>query len=251
MVAHATSRLAYLPSERKECCHDHTASGPLRGPTPPIGNRPDVGPDGPIPERVVKRRRWPWVAGIVVAFVVGAGIGASGDDSAPADAADGVTDRQVAELQASLDGAREQLARVSSERDEAVEELEAAKTERDTASENLAAAENERDDAIIRAEDAEAALTTAEEAAANQAAEAGAAGEQVGDGTWLVGEDIEPGVYRNSGDGSSCYWERLSGLSGELGDIIANGIPDGPVVVEIAGSDVAFSSQGCGTWTNQ
>ena len=43
------------------------------------------------------------------------------------------------------------------------------------------------------------------------------------DGTWLVGEDISAGRYRAMTDGD-CYWERLSGLSGELDDIIANSV---------------------------
>ncbi len=69
-----------------------------------------------------------------------------------------------------------------------------------------------------------------------------------GDGTHIVGVDIEPGTYRNAGEGF-CYWERLSGFSGELDDILANGILDGVSgVVTIKASDRGFSSQGCGRW---
>lgn len=68
------------------------------------------------------------------------------------------------------------------------------------------------------------------------------------DGTYLVGTDIPPGIYRSPG-GSFCYWERLSGLSGEFTDIIAIGIEEGTAIVEIQESDEAFRSQGCGTWT--
>lgn len=64
----------------------------------------------------------------------------------------------------------------------------------------------------------------------------------------MVGEDIEPGVYRTDGSGT-CYWARLSGLGGGLGDIIANGLPSGPATVEISPSDAAFESSGCGEWT--
>lgn len=71
---------------------------------------------------------------------------------------------------------------------------------------------------------------------------------EYGDGTYLVGSDISPGIYRSQG-GSLCYWERLSGLSGEFNDIIANGIEEGTAIVEIQESDAAFKSQGCGTWT--
>jgi hypothetical protein len=66
------------------------------------------------------------------------------------------------------------------------------------------------------------------------------------DGIWLVGEDIAAGTYRAEGDG--CYWARLSGVSGELDDVIANGNPSGPAIVRIAKSDHAFESQRCGTW---
>ena len=71
------------------------------------------------------------------------------------------------------------------------------------------------------------------------------------DGTWLVGRDIQPGTYQAQlPAGSSCYWERLSGLSGDLGDIIANDfVRSEQVVVTILATDVAFKSEGCGTWT--
>lgn len=68
-----------------------------------------------------------------------------------------------------------------------------------------------------------------------------------GDGTFVVGEDIQPGTYRNAGS-SGCYWARLSGLSGAFGDIIANDIGDGPQVVQISPSDAAFETTRCGTW---
>lgn len=69
-----------------------------------------------------------------------------------------------------------------------------------------------------------------------------------GEGLWLVGEEIGPGLYQTLGGVDSCYWERLSGLSGELDDIIANGIATGQEIVEIDPSDVAFNSERCGEW---
>ena len=68
-----------------------------------------------------------------------------------------------------------------------------------------------------------------------------------GDGIWIVGTDIAPGAYRAPG-GSLCYWARLADFSGE--DIIANHFTDTStqVLVEIAASDVAFETTGCGTW---
>jgi hypothetical protein len=68
-------------------------------------------------------------------------------------------------------------------------------------------------------------------------------------GIYRVGDDIAPGTYATLQDGD-CYWERLSGFSGESDDLIANdfiGDP-GPVIVTIQRSDVGFESTRCGTW---
>ena len=70
-----------------------------------------------------------------------------------------------------------------------------------------------------------------------------------GNGTHLVGTDLEPGTYRAEAGLDGCYWERLSGLGGELEDIIANDMVDeGSTIVTIAPMDRAFSSEGCGRW---
>jgi len=66
-------------------------------------------------------------------------------------------------------------------------------------------------------------------------------------GTYLVNVDIEPGRYRS--DGGISYWERLSGLSGELGDILANeALMPGIVYVDIKHSDEAFTFRGGGNF---
>lgn len=79
-----------------------------------------------------------------------------------------------------------------------------------------------------------------------------------GGGIQIVGTDVQPGTYQSSSDPSgggelggidACYWERLAGLSGDLRDIIANDLTEGRATVTIAPGDVAFSSFGCGTWT--
>jgi hypothetical protein len=66
------------------------------------------------------------------------------------------------------------------------------------------------------------------------------------DGTYLVGVDIVPGVYRNPG-GSACYWARLNSL--DTSDIIDNHNSAGPQVIEILSTDRAFLTQNCQTWT--
>jgi hypothetical protein len=60
----------------------------------------------------------------------------------------------------------------------------------------------------------------------------------------LVGEDVEPGIYKS--DGNVEYWARLSDTDGE-DNIIANDTPTGPTYVEIRSTDKAFESRG-GTW---
>lgn len=70
-----------------------------------------------------------------------------------------------------------------------------------------------------------------------------------GEGTQLVGADIEAGLYVTAA-ARNCYWERLSGFSGDLDDIIANDNLDGSFgFVEIAPGDAAFSSDRCGRWS--
>jgi hypothetical protein len=69
-------------------------------------------------------------------------------------------------------------------------------------------------------------------------------------GTYLVNVDIEPGIYRGfAGVGifSSCYWERLEDLSGELSAIIANENAEGQFYIEVAEDDFAFHV-GCDVW---
>lgn len=68
-----------------------------------------------------------------------------------------------------------------------------------------------------------------------------------GPGTQMVDTDVQPGLYIATGV-SFCYWERLSGVSGEFDDILANDNASDQAIVDIAASDVAFNSRGCGRW---
>jgi hypothetical protein len=70
-----------------------------------------------------------------------------------------------------------------------------------------------------------------------------------GDGTFQVGKDIQPGTYRTRVGSSNCYYARLKGFGGSLGEIITNENTDDPAVVTIAATDKGFQSQNCGTWT--
>lgn len=69
-----------------------------------------------------------------------------------------------------------------------------------------------------------------------------------GSGTYFVHKDVAPGTWQSSGT-DTCYWERLSGFSGEFKDILTNDYGTGPTIVAISPGDTGFSSYGCGTWT--
>jgi hypothetical protein len=68
------------------------------------------------------------------------------------------------------------------------------------------------------------------------------------DGIFAVGSQLLPGRYQSTGT-DSCYWARLRGFGGELGDILDNDIGSGPRIVDIAASDTGIESSGCGAWT--
>ena len=70
-----------------------------------------------------------------------------------------------------------------------------------------------------------------------------------GPGTWLVNEEIAPGLWQNSDSSEGCSWARLSRLDGEPSTITASGATQSLIVVEIIEADLAFDSTGCGTWT--
>ncbi len=68
------------------------------------------------------------------------------------------------------------------------------------------------------------------------------------DGSFVVGTDLSPGTYRTRKGGRGCYWARLAGFSGELGDVLANGNETGPAIITIGKSDKGFESKRCGLW---
>ena len=60
----------------------------------------------------------------------------------------------------------------------------------------------------------------------------------------MVGRDIQAGTYKGQAGNDfsdSCYWERVSGVSGEFEDIIANDNAVGQYYIEVAPSDLALS----------
>lgn len=64
-------------------------------------------------------------------------------------------------------------------------------------------------------------------------------------GTHIVGQDIQPGIYRGVAGQDlfdSCYWERMSDLTGGLGSTIANDNAVGQFYVEVKATDYAFQT---------
>jgi len=69
-----------------------------------------------------------------------------------------------------------------------------------------------------------------------------------GTGMYLVGTDVQPGMYKAGPAGSgNCYWARLSSMSG-TDNIIDNGNSSGQVVVQVLSSDVGLNVDGCATF---
>ena len=69
-------------------------------------------------------------------------------------------------------------------------------------------------------------------------------------GTTLIGSGAPAGRYIAQA-GAGCYWERLSGLGGTLGETITNDFQPfaGPAIVDIRSTDLAFSFDAdCGTF---
>lgn len=70
----------------------------------------------------------------------------------------------------------------------------------------------------------------------------------IGEGTYLVGEDVKAGSYKTDGPtGDMCYWARRSDDSGELDAIIANDIVKGPGRVTLKKGEF-FETNSCETW---
>jgi hypothetical protein len=185
-----------------------------------------------MPQGPAKPVRWrslpgALLLGLVVGGAVGAGVVTAASDPTRSEA--------YLALQEELSTAQEQVSASEAEAQRAVADkrrVETAVAQRDSELD-----QRERD--VAAREQAVSAVE--QQIAANS----------IGQGTWTVGRDIEPGTYRTReavvGD---CYWAILaSGTNG--GDIIENDLPSGgfPTVTLSAGQD--FENNGCGTFVKQ
>jgi hypothetical protein len=95
--------------------------------------------------------------------------------------------------------------------------------------------------------------TAAPATAAPGAVVAASPASTISDGTYVVGVDIQPGMYRTAGPSEDapikmCMWSRRKDTSGEFKSVIAMNNAQGPTTVTIKPTDGAFESRGCSPW---
>ncbi|WP_344081930.1 hypothetical protein [Luedemannella helvata] len=77
-------------------------------------------------------------------------------------------------------------------------------------------------------------------------------GHLIGDGLWVVGDDIDYGTFAATvpADSPGCTWERADSDDGSSASVIDSGIarPGENLVVTIKKTDRVFRTNGCGTW---
>ena len=82
--------------------------------------------------------------------------------------------------------------------------------------------------------------------------EANADAEPFGNGTWEVGADIQPGIYRAWRDPEhlvgTCTGTRIGGAESGYGALSGAYAVYGAVILEISASDTRFRSENCTTW---
>lgn len=177
------------------------------------------------------------VIGALVLLLIGSVIGLSLVAASQSDEADRELADARDQIQEERDAARDQIAGERGEFEDEKAELE----------EEI---DNLKDDAAKAREDAR----REEKKLARLQEQVGGVEQQIedntvpGTGTYVVGEDIQPGTYRAEAS-PGCYWARLSSL--DTSDIIDNNNADGPVVVEVLPSDKALELSNCGDFVRQ
>ncbi len=69
-------------------------------------------------------------------------------------------------------------------------------------------------------------------------------------GSWLVGEQIVPGVYEATDVSGTCEWARLSRLDADGADVLFGDSMTAPTTVAILPTDAGFrASESCGWWS--
>jgi hypothetical protein len=187
------------------------------------------GPARKIPHWVTSRPTVA-IAAAVVGLSLGVGIGSSSGDAT-----------QLASTQSQLASVKGEAAIASAQAASASTALQSAQSDAQTAKDALTSAQaglNARKATL----DAEAAAVAAREVKVGAAEKAAQANTFAGDGTYLVGTDVQPGTYKADAS-PGCYWARLKSL--DTSDIIDNQNTDGPVVLQILSTDKAVEVARC------
>lgn len=98
---------------------------------------------------------------------------------------------------------------------------------------------------------ADAAASKPAQAGSAPAPDAGKAKSSIkGSGTFQVGSDVQPGLYRSTGNTAdgNCYWERLKDDKDEPESVLDNDNVVGSSYVAIAATDKIFKTDGCKGW---
>lgn len=207
-------------------------------PPPPPTPSQVTNNDSPASSTRRRPRRWPWVIGLIAAGGLG---GLTVWALQPEPEVIEVEPADMTERRTQLDQRSEQLGAQSSDLDDRQAEIDTQSSDLDEREAELDERADELQERADELDERDDALTETEDEIAENTIP--------GSGIYLVGEDIQPGTYRS--EGSTCYWARLSGTSGEFNDIIANDNVEGTAYVSIAASDVAFETSRCGEWTLQ
>jgi hypothetical protein len=195
----------------------------------------------PTAKPSIWKRKWVLVTGVgVVAFVIGATAG-SGGASGNAAALKTAKDKSVS-LSSQLASVTSQVTQLRTTAAKATQNANSAVAVAQKHVDTEDSAVRDRLDARqaalnVRAHDLDAreAKVTGDEASFKK-------NTIPGDGEFLVGKEVTPGIYHAAAS-TGCYWARLSSLNTE--DIIDNNNVDGPVTIEIGSSDKAFEAEGC------
>jgi hypothetical protein len=183
------------------------------------------GPDRP-------RRRWLKPAGItaavIVALLAGVGIGASANSSAAELSA---LQHKLAITQGRLTSSQDSVSSWQSKAQQATAQAASAYAARNNALNQRAATLKRHERALAAAEGRLQASSID------------------GDGVYVIGKDIKPGIYHTSGSGNpganDCYFATLN--STDTSNIADNNNFDGAETVDVSGA-YAFQTSGPCTW---
>ena len=96
------------------------------------------------------------------------------------------------------------------------------------------------------------AVRTPSSALLERIEEANAEAEAFGNGTWEVGVEIQPGIYRARRDPNSlaglCTGERIGDAASGYSPLAGTGTYYGATIIEISASDARFRSENCTDW---